>query len=107
MKLRFEVERNCGRENSFGAVGERKTVMLQVNISLPDEVLGGEESQYGSFEFYDIEEGGEQFYAEGGLWFTGGSLTDYDGIFSLSDFIVDAIEGEGFDVSEMRELLSR
>ena len=104
--VKFQVERNCGRENSFGPVGERKTVMLNVSVWLPDEVLN-DEDQYGSFEFYDLEEQGGQFYAEGGLWFTNGSLTDYDGMFSLSDFILDAIEGEGFDVSEMREVLSR
>mgnify|MGYP003648730953 CR=1 FL=1 len=86
----FDIERNCGRENSFGSVGARKTVMLRVNIKVNPE------TEYGSFEFYDLETGGEDFYAEGGLWFNGRELIDFDGIFDLPDFIQDALSDEGF-----------
>jgi len=39
----------------------------------------------------------------GGLWFHKGSLVDYDGIGGyLPKEVLDTIEAQGFDVSEMR-----
>tara|TARA_R110000824_G_scaffold368013_1_gene557263 strand:+ start:76 stop:387 length:312 start_codon:yes stop_codon:yes gene_type:complete len=103
MKHSFKIERNCGHENSFGAVGERKTVTLRVHVSVSDN-----NPTRGSFELYDIVTGGDQFYSEGGLWFDeDNSLTDYDGIFCLPDFIVDCLEKQfQKDVTEMRRSLS-
>lgn len=97
MQERFKVIRDCGRENSFGPVGERATVELQVTVEVNDE------KNYGSFEFYDIESAGNRFYAEGGLWFEDRTLVDYDGMFCISDFILDSLEENGYDVASMRE----
>jgi hypothetical protein len=52
--------------------------------------------------YYDEKSGGDQWYAEGGLWFGGLELTDYDGVFSLPSFIADFLEKKGFDVEDMR-----
>jgi len=70
-------------ESSFGATEpEFKTMRFTAWAS--------KERQRGGFEIYDTD-GSEQYYAEGGLWFTdpstrtdgGHYLCDYDGIYSL------------------------
>ena len=94
MEEKFQIERNMGKMNSFGPVGERKTVMLQVSVKV------NEETNYGCYELYDIESAGEQFYAEGGLWFKEKDLVDYDGIFALPDFIVEKLRDNGYTVSD-------
>ena len=55
--------------------------------------------QYGSFEMYCDNDA--SYYAEGGLWFTRGVLTDYDGIFDLPSIIKEQLKEWGFDTSEM------
>lgn len=94
----YEIERNCGYENSYGAVGERNTVILTVRVNVNDD------KQYGCFEFYD---GSGQYYAEGGLWFNQLGhdgvleLVDFDGVFALPDFILNTLAEGGYDVEEM------
>ena len=105
MKVKYEIERNCGYGNSFGPVGERATVTLHVTVWLPDEAQGPDDRQRGGYEFYDIESSGSRFYASGELNFDDGELVDYDGMFCLSDFILDTCEEYGFDVEEMRGTL--
>lgn len=40
----------------------------------------------GWFELYATDEEGEEyFYSEGGLWIEGGKITDYDGVYELSE----------------------
>ncbi len=55
----------------------------------------------GWFEVSDIETGGNEWYAEGGLWFTGNQVTDYDGVFSLPSVVTDKLREWGYDVSEV------
>lgn len=56
----------------------------------------------GCFEFYDVESGGEDTHAEGGLWFEedqgGLILSDYDGVYELPMFILQKLNDE-FDVN--------
>ncbi len=59
----------------------------------------------GCFEFYDLESGGDDTYAEGGLWFDEdqGNLTlrDYDGVYELPMFILEKLSDEfGVNVEE-------
>ena len=54
----------------------------------------------GWYETYDLESGGERFYAEGILevyWDDNGDvrLTGYDGCFELPEYITDALESKG------------
>ena len=101
MRDSFTLEKQyTSKSNSFGQVGEAKIVTIKYNISF------NEERQYGSFELYDLESGGNDFYAEGGLWFKDNRLIDYDGIFSLPLPILDKLEEWGLDVDEMRESLT-
>jgi len=83
-------------ENSFGAWGEENDVLLEVTIGIRDD-------DGGYFEFYDVKTGGEKWYAEGGLWFEGNVLNDYDGVFSLPDFIISKLVEWGFDMDEYIE----
>jgi hypothetical protein len=48
-------------------------------------------TEYGYFENQDT--GGE-----GGLWFTGNELYDYDGMFELPKLVADALQGAGYVV---------
>ena len=64
---------------------------------------------YGQFDrmpvihWHGWDETHERWYAEGGLWFKGKTLVDYDGVFSLSHAIIDKLEENGYDVSEMKD----
>lgn len=93
MKIEFKAVENLSLENSFGTIKEQSGVELDVTIGIT------EEDEYGWFEFYDTETGGDDWYAEGGLWFEGKVLTDYDGVFALPVCITDKLRELGFDPS--------
>jgi len=101
------------KENNMSEVKFKTTVKKIENICL-DYSWGSTEreekeitynievnaiKQYGSFEMYCDDD--ESYYAEGGLWFTRGVLTDYDGIFDLPSIIKEQLKKWGFDTSEM------
>jgi hypothetical protein len=89
----FLVTRIVTKQNSFGVL-DKAEVELNVTIEIQDD-------GYGWFEYYDVETSGERFYAEGGLWFEGEELVDYDGVFSLSDFIINKLESWGYKAKHM------
>ena len=95
----FQVKRNMISQNSFGIVDSCNDVVLNVTIGINS-------LDYGWFEFYDIESGGSEWYAEGSLNFENNELIGYDGVYCLSDFIVDKLEEIGYNVEDMRESLS-
>lgn len=94
MNETFEITTEVRRENSFGVIEKEKGCTIEFTVKV--------EGERGSFELHDIETGGNQWYAEGGLWFDGKTLIDYDGVFSLSPAIIDKLEEKGYDVSEMK-----
>ena len=77
--------------------GSTKREKKEVTYNIEVDVM----KQYGSFEVYCADD--ETYYAEGGLWFTGGKLTDYDGIFDLPSTIKEQLKKWGFDTSEMEQ----
>ena len=89
----FKVVNGLIRETSYGVIEKEDDVIINVSVGYRAE------DNYGWFEFYDEKSGGEQWYAEGGLWFGGLDLTDYDGVFSLPSFIMSYLKKKGFDVS--------
>ena len=91
MEHKFDTEVTLSASNSFGQTREVETTNVEVIVRLNGE--------RGSFEFYDEETGGENWYAEGGLWFNGKELVDYDGIFELPKFVADKLEELGYDIS--------
>lgn len=98
-QVEFEATQGLQLENSFGVLKSENGIKLHVSIGIKDDT-------YGWFEFYDIESGGDDWYAEGGLWFKNGELTDYDGVFSLPMFVLDKLQEMGINVDEMRETLN-
>ena len=72
-----------------------KGVEMDTSVSIdPDHQYGG------WYETYDLETGGDRFYAEGVLETAhdeDGSvrLTGYDGCFDLPEYITDALEKKG------------
>ena len=93
-KLKFKttikkIENIC-YDYSWGST-EREEKEITYNIEV-DAI-----KQYGFFEMY-CDDGA--YYAEGGLWFTRGVLTDYDGIFDLPSIIKEQLKKWGFDTSE-------
>jgi hypothetical protein len=93
LELNFTTKENIVRQNSFGIIDAAENIELEVTIGYNPK------NSYGYFEFYDVESGGEEWYAEGGLWFSERELTEYDGVFSLPNFIITALEENGFDCS--------
>ncbi len=91
--VKFKAVESLSYDNSFGTIKEENNIELSVEIG-----INGED---GWFELYDIESGGDEWYAEGGLWFDGKTLTDYDGVFALPKCIEDKLEELGYDLSEI------
>ena len=71
------------------------------NVVMDSSVSIDPDHQYGGwYETYDLETGGDRFYAEGVLETEhdeDGSvrLTGYDGCFELPDYIIKALESKG------------
>lgn len=91
MREEFTVKRSITYQNSFGQVGpDYPDVEFNVIVSVNDERKKG---------WWQIDGGGGAHYASGGLWFDDNrKLTDYDGIFSLPDYIGEKLEEHGYDV---------
>ncbi|MGB2560485.1 MAG: hypothetical protein ACPIG6_07805 [Akkermansiaceae bacterium] len=81
-------------ENSYGVVRRQNDVEMEYNITIKSP-------SYGYFEFYDTETNGENWYAEGGLWFDNKKLTDYDGVFALPAAIQSLLIEKGYDLSDI------
>jgi hypothetical protein len=106
LKITKDVVQQVNHVGSWGGT-EYQTRTMRFNVSLPDGSNRPDGRYYGSFEWYDLESGGEEFYAEGGLWFNSKKeMDDYDGVFSLPNDILDICEKEGFDIDDMRTTLS-
>lgn len=82
-------------ETSYAVLDHADSTEMNFSIGIDDK------AQYGYFELYDVPTGGNRFHAEGGLWFEGKKLTEYDGVFSLSPQIIRELKTAGYDVSEM------
>ena len=94
-KDKFKVVNGLIRQTSGGIINKENDVELDVIV----EYRSGDNN--GWFEFYDTKTGGDKWYASGGLWFSKNKLTDYDGVFSLSSFVISCLKKKGFDVSEV------
>lgn len=70
--------------------------------------------EYGFFECYDEESGGEEYHVEGGLWFDAEIVVDddgqwlanmkcvdYDGVYQLNDTVIELCKEMNLDMSEI------
>ena len=55
---------------------------------------------YGSFEVYNIGDS-DGYYVEGGLWFEGDVLRDYDGVYELPECVKDTLTQWNFNLEEI------
>lgn len=94
MNYEFKAVESLSLENSYGTIKEQKDINLHCTIGIKDE-------EYGWFEIYDEESGGDEWYAEGGLWFKGKRITMYDGVFALPRCILQKLEEIGYNISEI------
>lgn len=78
-------------ENSFGVTREQNAVKTKFTVCIKADGNG----------WFEID-GGQDWYAEGGLWFDGKTLTDYDGVFNLAAEIIELLEEKGFDCDEVK-----
>jgi hypothetical protein len=93
-KYEFQAKESLSLENSFGVLKQEDDILLNV-------IIGINNPDYGWFEVYDESTGGEEWYAEGGLWFDGKTVTEYDGVFALPRTVVSKLIELGYDVSEV------
>mgnify|MGYP003339668140 CR=1 FL=1 len=93
-KETFIAVQGLALENSFGTLKEDNGVELEVTVAINNP-------GYGWFEFYDVESGGDEWYAEGGIWFQGNQVTGYDGVFCLPEVVVNKLKEWGYDCSEV------
>ncbi len=93
MQIEFIAKESLSLENSFATIKEQNDIELQVTIGIDFE--------RGWFEIYDIESGGEEWYAEGELEIDGMAVVGYDGVFALPVCIIEKLEEMGYDVSEI------
>lgn len=95
-KETFTTTQSLVLENSFGIIDSEDNVVLEVTVGINND-------EYGWFEMYDVESGGDDWYAEGGLWIEGNKITGYDGVFSLSEPVISKLKEWGYDCSEVEE----
>jgi hypothetical protein len=93
-QIEFFTTESLSLENSFGTIKEQQNIELQITIGINSD-------DYGWFELYDVQTGGEDWYAEGGLELDGMSVVGYDGVFALPVAITDKLKEMGYDVSEV------
>ena len=93
-KETFQATQALTLENSFGVIKSENNIVLEVTVGINSD-------NYGWFEIFDVESGGEEWYAEGGLEIEDNMITGYDGVFSLPTPIIDKLLEWGYDVSEV------
>jgi hypothetical protein len=90
----FQAVQTLSLGNSFGTIKTKNNVTLDVTVGIKSD-------DYGWFELYDLETGGEEWYAEGSLQIENNMVTGYDGVFSLSQVVIDKLNEWGYDTSEI------
>mgnify|MGYP003120558855 FL=1 len=92
IKKTFTTKMNLSLENSYMVLDRADDVECEVTVGIKSD-------DYGYFEMYDLPSDGLRFYAEGGIWFTGKEVVDYDGVFSLPQPIIDQLKRMGYDTT--------
>jgi hypothetical protein len=89
----YNMTRNVDlyEENSFGVTREENAVKTTFTVCIKADGNG----------WFEID-GGSEWYAEGGLWFEGKNLVEYDGVFNLAAEIIELLENNGFNCDEIK-----
>lgn len=92
-KETFTVTRDLVLENSFCIVHSQDAVEMEVTVCT--------EGDRGWFEMHDVKTEGDEWQAEGGLWMEGKKVVDYDGVFSLPEFVIGKLKSWGYDTTDV------
>ena len=95
LKKTWKEVRYVGWERSISPTIEREKRTMEYHVGWDKE------RERGWFEIYDVESGGQDYYGEGGLFFNGNVLCDYDGVFSLDSEVIKCLKKWGADTSEI------
>ena len=95
LKKTWKEVRYVGWERSMSPTIEREKRTMEYHVEW------NKKTNYGWFEIYDSESGGEDYYGSGGLSFSGNVLYDYDGVFSLDSEVIKCLKEWGADTSEI------
>lgn len=89
----FESKEHLTLASSYGVI-KKEEVEIEVNISI--------DGNRGSFELYDLETGGESWYAEGGLWLEKEThLIEYDGVHDLPTVVSNKLIEMGINLDNL------
>lgn len=88
----FTSTQTLSMSNSFGIVRAPEQVKIDVTVGIH------ENGNMGYFELYDVETGGDDWYAGGGLWFNGNKLVEYDGVSSLPHVVEEKLKEWGYQI---------
>ena len=61
------------------------------------------DEEYDNYVYDEEDEDDEETYSEGGLWFEGMELVDYDGCFELPEEVAAAIKELGYKVVDLED----
>ena len=95
LKKTWKEVRYVGWERSMSPTIEREKRTMEYHVAW------NKKTNHGWFEIYDLESGGEDYYGEGSLSFSGNVLYDYDGVFSLDSEVIKCLKEWGADTSEI------
>lgn len=87
----WETKANLVLQTSYGVKDTNDGCTISVTVGIK------ECGTRGYFELYDVNNV-DNWYAEGGLWFEGNRLVDYDGVFELSSFVEDKLKEWGYEI---------
>ncbi|MHA1988509.1 MAG: hypothetical protein ACW98D_17905 [Promethearchaeota archaeon] len=93
-KHEFEATVGLSLSNSFATLKTENNVKLQCTLGIKDQFNGW-------FEIYDIETGGESWYAEGCIEFHRQYVVGYDGCFDLPSPIKEKLVELGYSLEEL------
>ena len=81
-------------ENTFGAIRSDNYVEMEFKISIiPEENCG-------YFFMKDLKTGGDKYFGDGNLKFDGNKLTDFDGVYNISEIIIDKLKEWGYVIDK-------
>ena len=89
LEINFKETVYVGYETSMSPNIDREEKVMEYRVGW------NKHEERGWFEVYDEDSQGEDYYEEGGLWFDGNNLIDYDGTLSLDENIIKCLREWG------------
>jgi len=106
-QIKYRINNNLQEENSYGIIRSQDDILMDCALSLR---TGAGQSEWAShYELFDIDSDGYEWHAEGNICIemvdSRLTVTDYDGMFSLTPDILAVLRENGISVEVMQESL--